>query len=540
MLKVKHVSPCAAQNTWSMDKSIKFAPHSPLPPAKSTSPLNTQQDVLRCPVCAGVLKDPASIPCGHTYCRQCITSFWAQPNQAGYYTCPTCRKRFRTRPDLNSKAPIPQQSQRVCASSANGPTPCDFCLTQKGSAVKFCVTCMASYCETHVRQHYTVPVLQTHRLVEAVPLHLEQVICLRHSRALEMFCRTDGVSVCSLCAVLEHRHHDVLVDIPKQTKTSNCPRPGAPMVRGRQTPTVDAEMENRELRMKNKLQQEVILQHRKVEVHQKSREVKRDKRHKEEIQQIAQSISGLETCNAKLKRHNKSLMKKLAKLNKSSHQPSSDHHPIVPVANHCKRHPLPARVVLDLATAHRRLMLSEDKRSVKLARCPRTSWNRQQGLDGRPFVLGMRGFSSGRRFWQVGVNNRWIIGVARASAQRTGNVTFYPSHGYWCLSRSMQFSALTTPPLKCLPESSVPRELGVCLDVDERWVSFYNAQSKAHIYTFTNMEFGDGEEIYPFFSTHDEEQEIKIRKQPMPHCPVFVSDQITVLTEAVTSPDYDE
>ncbi|KAG7458480.1 hypothetical protein MATL_G00220630 [Megalops atlanticus] len=44
---------------------------------------------------------------------------------------------------------------------------CDLCTGKRRRAVKSCLTCTASYCETHVRQHYTVAVLQRHTLVEA-------------------------------------------------------------------------------------------------------------------------------------------------------------------------------------------------------------------------------------------------------------------------------------------------------------------------------------------------------------------------------------
>ncbi|XP_069036283.1 NACHT, LRR and PYD domains-containing protein 12-like [Lepisosteus oculatus] len=86
---------------------------------------------------------------------------------------------------------------------------CDFCIETKFRAVKHCVTCIASYCETHVRQHYTVPALQRHRLVDICG-DQEPSLCQQHHRALELFCKTDQTHICSLCSVQEHRGHDTI------------------------------------------------------------------------------------------------------------------------------------------------------------------------------------------------------------------------------------------------------------------------------------------------------------------------------------------
>ncbi|XP_076849461.1 GTPase IMAP family member 8-like [Brachyhypopomus gauderio] len=85
---------------------------------------------------------------------------------------------------------------------------CDFCTGRKLNAVKSCLTCTASYCETHVKQHYTVAALQRHTLVE-VTGDLELRLCQQHHRPLEVFCTTDQTHVCTLCALSEHRGHDI-------------------------------------------------------------------------------------------------------------------------------------------------------------------------------------------------------------------------------------------------------------------------------------------------------------------------------------------
>ncbi|KAI4892264.1 hypothetical protein NFI96_006266 [Prochilodus magdalenae] len=168
-----------------------------------------------------MLKEPVSIPCGHSYCKTCIQSYWTKPNQTGSYSCPQCRKRFRTRPALNTNsalAKVVQKLQQAGLSPAlpahcyagPGDVACDFCTGRKLRAVKSCLTCPASYCETHVKQHYTVAALQRHTLVE-VTGDLEQRLCKLHHRALEVFCKTDQTFICLICAVEEHKDHDTVL-----------------------------------------------------------------------------------------------------------------------------------------------------------------------------------------------------------------------------------------------------------------------------------------------------------------------------------------
>lgn len=160
-------------------------------------------------------KDPISIPCGHHYCRQCITSHGPQTKTARGYACPKCQKRFWAQSEMDANPPTSKQLANN--SSAWAPISCDLCTAKKLQAVKFCLTCTALYCETHVMQHYTVPALQRHRLVEPSD-QMEKMVCQDHQRALEIFCRTDHVSICSTCAVLKHQHHDITVENPKQVQ----------------------------------------------------------------------------------------------------------------------------------------------------------------------------------------------------------------------------------------------------------------------------------------------------------------------------------
>ncbi|XP_041927689.1 fibronectin-like isoform X7 [Alosa sapidissima] len=103
----------------------------------------------------------------------------------------------------------PSENSTPVASSQHTTEPGGvLCAVCPKRAFKSCVTCMASFCEIHVRQHYTAPALQRHRLVEATE-DLEQRLCPRHYRQLELYCKTDQTAICVLCMAVEHIGHDI-------------------------------------------------------------------------------------------------------------------------------------------------------------------------------------------------------------------------------------------------------------------------------------------------------------------------------------------
>ncbi|XP_058872222.1 tripartite motif-containing protein 16-like [Acipenser ruthenus] len=176
-------------------------------------------DQFSCSVCLELLKDPVAIPCGHSYCMGCIKNCWDQTDHTGVYSCPQCRETFTPRPVLGRNTMLAEVVEKLKKTGLNPPpaqsyagpgdVPCDFCTGRKFKAVKSCLTCLASYCETHVKPHSEVTPLKRHKLINAIG-NLEQKLCAEHQKVLEGFCRTDQTCICWLCTEKEHRSHDTV------------------------------------------------------------------------------------------------------------------------------------------------------------------------------------------------------------------------------------------------------------------------------------------------------------------------------------------
>nr|XP_055059460.1 tripartite motif-containing protein 16-like protein [Misgurnus anguillicaudatus] len=192
------------------------------------SSFSVVQDQLICSICLDLLKDPVTIPCGHSYCMSCITDCWDQDDQKRDYSCPQCRQTFNTRPDLNKNVVFAQmvemlkktklQAARPDHSYAEaGDVKCDVCTERKHKAVKSCLVCLNSYCQNHLEQHENLFKGKRHNLIDATG-RLQQMICTQHEKLLEIYCKTDQLCICYLCMVDEHNEHKTVSAAAERTE----------------------------------------------------------------------------------------------------------------------------------------------------------------------------------------------------------------------------------------------------------------------------------------------------------------------------------
>ncbi|XP_048013193.1 E3 ubiquitin/ISG15 ligase TRIM25-like isoform X2 [Megalobrama amblycephala] len=182
-------------------------------------------DEFTCPVCLDLLKDPVAIPCGHSYCKSCITVCWDQEDQMRVYSCPQCRQTFSPRPALAKNTMLAEVVEKLkrkrkrpadCYAGAED-VQCDVCTGRKHKAVKSCLVCLESYCQTHFDRHEEFHSRKPHKVTDATG-RLQEMICPKHDKILEVFCRTDQKFICLLCTMDEHKNHNTVSAATQRTE----------------------------------------------------------------------------------------------------------------------------------------------------------------------------------------------------------------------------------------------------------------------------------------------------------------------------------
>ncbi|XP_073715892.1 zinc finger protein RFP-like [Misgurnus anguillicaudatus] len=176
------------------------------PPSLSSSSVSLSEE-LQCCVCLDVFNDPVSTPCGHNFCRICLKQCW---DNSQIYSCPYCKETFSKRPELKINTTLREITLifKEKFSLRRSEVLCDVCDEKKLKALKSCLMCQTSYCQTHLDLHEKVT-LKKHKLLDPVE-NIKDYICEKHERPLELFCRDDQTCVCVFCTDGDHKNHNTV------------------------------------------------------------------------------------------------------------------------------------------------------------------------------------------------------------------------------------------------------------------------------------------------------------------------------------------
>ncbi|XP_055077046.1 E3 ubiquitin-protein ligase TRIM21-like [Periophthalmus magnuspinnatus] len=518
----------------------------------STSERSSEETFL-CSICLEVFSEPVSTPCGHNFCRRCISQVW---DTDGPCTCPLCKRSYGTRPELSVNTLLKEmvsqfklEAEKLKSQvSKPGEVQCDVCSEPKLKALKSCLVCLSSFCESHLQPHLTVSGLKRHQLMEPVE-NLEDRMCPTHQRPLELFCATDEKSVCMMCSVLEHKNHEFLsLEEACERRRSSLLQTQAQsqhMVEQRRQKIQEIQSllelsETEALRERavglqafTALMQSV---QRRMDLFLEELQEKQSRSHRRAqdlVRRLEQEICDLEQSGAEAERLSRShdplhflqrcpaltppaglkewssvsfepetcegsVTRALSELENSLSQEFKE----LSLRSELLRvQQCAVEVTLDPDTAHPNLALSEDLKQVHDTGVWKQLPDSPLRFDKCVNVLGKQSFSSGRFYFEVQVKGKtkWGLGVAQESINRKGKINLRPEHGVWCivLRKKDQYYAWSSPLVPLSPQRA-PQKVGVFVDYGKGLVSFYDAHSADLLFSFTNCCFR--EKLFPYFN----------------------------------------
>uniref|UniRef100_A0A452GZC0 Zinc finger protein RFP-like n=1 Tax=Gopherus agassizii TaxID=38772 RepID=A0A452GZC0_9SAUR len=414
------------------------------------NPVESLQEEATCPICLEYFTEPVTLECGHNFCRACIAQCWEGSDTD--ISCPQCRetvqqRNLRPNRQLANVVEIVKRLSLQAAKGAGG-----------------------------------------------------DGVCGEHQEALKLFCEEDQSPICVICR--ESRAHCAHTVVPIQEAAQEYKEKIQAYLKAlreerekllgfkKQTQTERQKIvsEFQELREFLEEQERLLL----AQLEKLDEEIVRIQN--ENVSKLSEQISRLSELISEMEgkcQKPGSEFLKFEKWSQPSLGPSSSPNALILS--------VPANVTLDPDTAQLRLVLSEDRKSVRYGDTRQDLPDNPQRFDTDFCVLGCEGFTSGRHCWEVEVEDGqcWAVGVARESVGRKGGISYSPEGGIWAVLRWMgQFQVLTSP-VTPLPLRRVPSRIQVCLDCDRGQVTFIDAGDEAPIFTFPPGSI-PGERIRPW------------------------------------------
>ncbi|XP_060619800.2 E3 ubiquitin-protein ligase TRIM58-like [Anolis sagrei] len=442
------------------------------------------QDEVSCSICLEYLRDPVTIDCGHNFCSVCITDHCKRGagSTTGAALCPQCRAGFL----LNNSRPNKQLANIVEGIEQLALRP------SKGSAGS-------------------------------------EALCEKHGKKLRLFCQDDSEPICLVCdKSREHRMHTVLPIEEAAHDYKIKLQEAVALLKTvlEEAKKLEAQEEAKTTQWKEKVEEcRALIKsgfEKRRQVMAKEEQLLLSQLHEEEqvtvkkLQMnwafLAGQCAGLQQlilemeqkCQqpaASFLKDVKNTLIRSEGISLQELQPISmdlqESYDVPGLLESLRKYRVP--VTFDPDTANPYLLLSEDLLSVQVGDRKQDLPKNSSRFETCTCLMGCQQFTSGKHYWEVCVEGKtsWTLGVCRESVSRQGIFTPSPATGFWTvwLRNGDEYAALTSP-LTELTLRIPPRTIGIFLDYDTGEVSFYNADSGSHLFTFADSFSGA---LKPYF-----------------------------------------